>query len=415
MRTEVSNTEHVADPGAELSGLEQLYYMLDVNAPTHACVVIEVEGEASIDEWRAAIAGVVNRSPLLSCRIVRNSAGLLVFEPFSAIPLPFHVSSGDPREWQRVMAEELSTRIPLERGPLFRATLLHGPGRATLLLSLSHCIVDGRSALALLRDVLRTLTGEPLGPPSIECSIDSLLVAATARAWQPPSAPVPAVQPKPTHSSPEASVHLEANSFDEQLMARLRLRAREEGSTVHGALKAALMRVFGRDAPASGSVTSGIDVRPILAPGQEGLRPVISSCTVKLENEGFSFWDFARRIKEVFRQENRLEAIAALQTMLGELCAACPTPELIHEHLIRKSEGTEILLTNLGVLSIPLSYGAGSIKLKSFWASMHPSFQNGHFLCCATVDGRMQMLYTAYRPLPDLFSKLQAELQAAVL
>jgi NRPS condensation-like uncharacterized protein len=411
MRTEVSSTEHVADPGAELSGLEQLYYILDVNAPTHACVVIEVEGEASIDQWRAAIAGVVSRSPLLSCRIVRNSAGLLVFEPFSAMPLPFRVSSGDPREWQRVMAEELSTRIPLEHGPLFRATLLHGSGRATLLLSLSHCIVDGRSALALFRDVLRTLTGEPLGPPSIERSIDSLLVSATARAWQPPSAPVPAVQPKPTHSSPEASVHLEASSFDEQLMARLRLRAREEGSTVHGALKAALMRVLGKDST-SGSVTSGIDVRPILSQGQEGLRPVISSCTLKLENAGLSFWDAARRIKEVFRQENRLEAIAALQTMLGELCA---TPEHIHERFTRKSEEPEILLTNLGVLSIPLSYGAGSIKLKSFWASMRPAFQNGHFLCCATVDGRLQMLYTAYTPLPDLFSKLQAELQAAVL
>jgi hypothetical protein len=142
---------------------------------------------------------------------------------------------------------------------------------------------------------------------------------------------------------------------------------------------------------------------------------VISSCSVKLENEGFSFWDFARRIKEVFRRENRLEAIAELQTMVGELCTACPTPELIRERLIKKSEEPDILLTNLGVLSIPLSYGAGSIKLKSFWGSMHPASQDGHFICCATVGGRLQMLYTASRPLPDLFSKLQAELQAAVL
>jgi NRPS condensation-like uncharacterized protein len=411
MRTEVSTADHVAVPGEELSGLEQLYYILDVNA----CVAIEVEGEASVDQWRAAIAKVASRAPLLSCRIVRNSTGLLVFESLSDVPLPFHVSSVDPREWRMVMAEEVSTRIPLGCGPLFRATLLHGPGRATLLLSLSHCIVDGRSALALLRDVLHTLVREPLGPPAIDRSIDSLLVAATARAWQPPSAPISAVQPRSTHANPEGSVHLEANCLDEKFMARLRVRAREEGTTVHGAISAALLTGFSRDVPGSGSLTSGIDVRPVLAPGQEGLRPVISSCTVRPGNECFSFWELARRIKAVFRRETTLEAIAELQSMVGEICTAHPTPELLRERLTRTFEGPEILLTNLGVLSIPLSYGAGSIKLKSFWGSMHPASQDGHFICCATVGGRLQMLYTASRPLPDLFSKLQAELQAAVL
>jgi NRPS condensation-like uncharacterized protein len=412
---EVSNTEPTANPEAELSGLEQIYYMLDVNAPTNACVVVEVEGKTSVEQWRAAVVKVASRAPVLSSRIVRNPAGLLAFELLSTISLPFHVVSGDLDGWLQIMKKEISTRIHLGRGPLFRATLLHSSSRAVFLLSISHCIADGRSAVALLRDILRTLVNEPLGPPYIVRSIDSLLVEATAGKWRPPLAQVPIVESKPIVSNPEAPVHLAVSCFDEQLMTRLRDRARAEKATVHGALNAALVQVFVRDVATSGSLTSGIDVRPILAFGQEGLRPVISSCTVKFANDDLPFWEIARRIKEALRQENRLEAIVALYEKVGEFCVTCPTPELIRERLIGKSDEPEILLTNLGVLPIPLSYGADSIKLKGFWASIHPASQNMHFLCCATINGRLQISYTASIPVSDLFNKLQAKFLAAML
>jgi len=417
MTTDVLYTTHATDTAEVLSGLEKFYYMMDANTPTHPCIAIEVDGEISIDQWHVGIAKVASRSPVLFSRIVRNRGGLLVFEPISDTSLPFHVVSGDPSEWQRVMAEEVSTRIQLERGPLFRATLLHDSHRATLLLSLSHCVADGRSVLALIRDVLCTFADEPLGLPSAERSIDSLLTEATAGTWKPTLAPVYTLQSDMTPSNHEALLHLETHCFDEHLMAKLKVRAKEERATIHGAIHAALARLLGSDGiPPSGFVTSGIDVRPTLAPGEEGLRPLISSCTIKLVNERrLSFWDYARATKEVLRQQNRLEAILALHTKVAELCAAYPTPERLREYLIPKSKEPEILLTNLGVFPIPVSYGGGSIRLKSFWASINPTHPNTHFLCCSTVDGRMQVLYTSFTPLPALFDKIQNEFLAAII
>lgn len=415
MRTETSNTVRVAYQETKLSGLEQIYYAFDAVAPINPCTIIEVEGETTIDQWRAATAKIISRAPVLSCRIVRNPSGHLIFEPLPAMPLPFHVSSRDPNEWQCVTAEEMSTRIDLERGPLFRVTLLHSPSRATLLLTMSHCVVDGKSVLVFFRDILRALAGEPLGPPAVERSMDSLLIDATGGRWQPWSIPMPAVQRESPRPISENPLHLEAICFNEQITSELKVRARRERTTLHGALCAALTRVFCKDVSAHMFLTSAMDVRPILSSGQAGMRPVISSSTVKIVNENFLFWDFAKRAREFVRRSNSVEAIAALYSKIGEVCTACPTQELIPEKLTGKVDGPEIQLSNLGVLPIPLNYGdTGSIKLKGFWAAMHPGSPNGHFLFCSTVHGQLQMFYTACQPEHNMASKLRAELEEAV-
>lgn len=398
------------DSETELSGLEQIYYMFDASTPTHVCLAIEVEGATSIEQWRTAVSKVADRTPLLSSRIVRNTAGQLVFQGPSDIALPFHVSPEDPRNWIRAMASEVFARIPMESGPLFRATLLCDSTRATLLLSLSHCIVDGRSAPALIRDILLSLAGEHLGSPSPECSLYSLLENATSGNWYPKSPRVSSAWPVLAPPPPQAVLHMEADTFDVELTTKLRTRARNESSTVHGALQAALLRLFGMDAV----VTSGIDVRSILGASQEGLRPIISSFAIRAGQTISSFWDCARNTSQALHETIRLEAIADVYTKLEEFRGIGLTPGYIRDFKLRLGPAPEILLSNLGLLPIPLSYGDGSIRLKGFWGSTYPSTRNTHFLCCSTVDGSLQLFYTAQKQLPELFERLRMELTAAI-
>src|SRR5262249_50216032 len=159
-----------------------------------------------------------------------------------AAPIPLRIVNDDPaRRWEAEVAEELATPFDSGRAPLIRAVLIQRAADAAFILVAHHSIADGLSLAYALRDTLDALAGRPLAPLARLPSQDDMIGASETLTDIPepdqPRAPVPAVYRPRDKARPT----LKAVRLSPDLTARMRERARREGTTVHGALCAALV------------------------------------------------------------------------------------------------------------------------------------------------------------------------------
>src|SRR5262249_35808094 len=134
------------------------------------------------------------------------------------------------------------------------------------------------------------------------------------------------------------------------LTSSIRARARQEGSTVHGALCAALVlasrEVF---APWRGSpppVFSPLQPRPVLDAG-ESCGVFLGATTSVFDRQATDFWDIARdtRIGVAANKtsENIAAQVAAFRRVVGNGAEVAMVAEFV-----AKVFASEVLLTNLG-------------------------------------------------------------------
>jgi hypothetical protein len=159
-------------------------------------------------------------------------------------PIPLRVVHGDPQSrWEAEVAEELATPFDPRHAPLVRAVLIHATDNAAFTLVAHHAIADGMSLAYAVRDTLRALSGAVLEPlpstPSLEEMLwvdgaASGLIVADGR--QPEALPG---NPGIYRPRDKARPQVRGLCLTPTLTASLRDRARQETTTVHGALCAA--------------------------------------------------------------------------------------------------------------------------------------------------------------------------------
>jgi hypothetical protein len=199
------------------------------------------------------------------------------------------------------------------------------------------------------------------------------------------------------------------------LPAKLRQRAQQEGTTVHGALCAALV-LAGRQAVGEWidnpvRVLSPIDIRNLIGMGEHcGL--FISAATVPFRPDApTDFWALARFAK---RQ------LAGAQTPAGVSPVIHAMQQAISKGLDVETASQfaahgfahEAVLTNLG--NIRYQTGFGKFKLEALWGpAVVGGFEGERTIGAVTLNGSLHLLHTSHTPAPFLFERMEHALLTA--
>jgi hypothetical protein len=398
-----------------LDGLEKAFWLLDQHRPTHFVVTGEIRGMTTVESWAGAMDATGRRLPQLARRIV-NRGGQPAFVPVEPHGIPLLVVHGDCDRWASHVEQELHTPFDTANDPLVRARVLHEQDRAVLMLVLHHSLGDGASAVWLLRDVLRTLAGIPVVHAddlrSLEQSVDDAGWEARA---------IPDLFTDGTRSPPgfRPTTHSDASVVTRMLSRaasrRLRDTARSERATVHGALAAAAARAHQSLSRASDfppRVFSPIDARRRLLGGAEHLGVHVNALTVRLDALSGSFWEDARQYSDAIGRFNSLDVLAGGIRAVREAVSPVKSPAEMAggwAHVF----GAEILLTNLGVLDVPTSYG--SLTLASVWGpAVSTGIESEQTLGALGFDGRLHLVHTSFQPVDHFLDEVVGTIELAL-
>ncbi|MBB5625780.1 non-ribosomal peptide synthetase [Sphaerisporangium krabiense] len=129
----------------------------------HLQTVYHLSGEVDAARMRAAAQALLKRHPNLRVAFVEDELGDTVQIVVDGVELPWkQLDLGDLAEaardeaFRRFLAEDEAARFAPGTAPLLRMTLVRlGPGRAALVLTVHHVLVDGWSEHVLGRDLVK--------------------------------------------------------------------------------------------------------------------------------------------------------------------------------------------------------------------------------------------------------------------
>ena len=403
-----------------LGSLEHLFWLLDQASPRHFSLAAQIEGPTTVGDWRVALDHVQRRHPFFSVCIEKDKNSNPQFRQVLDKPIPLRVVRvGAPQpNWLTELQREVATPFDPELAPLVRAVLMHEPHRATLILTAHHSIADGLSLTFAIRDTLLALSGNPRDPLLVTPSTESMLDSAD-------SSPIDLASTSEGNGIEETrpSVFCSQNglmpcvrglSLSVELTVKLRKRAQQEETTVHGALCAALV-LAGRQAIGEWEdkpvrLLSPIDIRKLLGIGEHcGL--FISAASVSFKPNGeTAFWELARFAK---RQ------LAGAQTGDGVTSAIHAIQQAVSKglgveaamQLAAHGFAYEAVVSNLGNLRYETTFG--EFKLKALWGpAIGGSVEGGRTIGVVTVNETLHLLHTSYAPVPFLLERIEKVLLA---
>jgi hypothetical protein len=190
------------------------------------------------------------------------------------------------------------------------------------------------------------------------------------------------------------------------LTSKIRDRARREGTTVHGTLCAALVltsrQVFTewRDRPVR--IMSPINVRPLVDAG-ESCGVFVSATTSVFDGEAKEFWDLARDARNSIAANQTSEhvttGLAAFRQVVGNGAEVATAAELGAQVF-----ASEVMVTNLGILSFDRQFGPVTLKAL-FGPAVLTGFEGQQTIGVATVNGALCLLHTGHTPHDELLEK----------
>jgi NRPS condensation-like uncharacterized protein len=434
-----------------LGPLERWYWIADRFSPLNVIARTQVRGRLPVSLLRRALDELQDRHPLLSVAIRADQAGMdpwFVPQP-GAIPLRSrHLEAGSGVKlaaWWEVEVDERELHDPIDvhRGPLARAVVLsraapNGMGEQVhdVLLTISHCIADGTTALALLEEWLQhaawldgavpasaAVPGPAAWPvrPAPEALFprrhQGLPGAANAIArqvrdqvnWRRVRARrVAASQPVPSEQRRTRLLH---RSLSPAQLDALTRACKREGATVHGALAAAMIAAVAEEAGAAqlehyviGSpVDFRSELRPEVSPREMGSY-VATLPSYVAYRPGESLWRTAREVSrdlERRRRDGDHFATVNLLGLVGPETAATSGPFL--QRVESRGPGN-LCLSNVGRYDFPAHVGPWQVSGAQFVAGVSVS---GYVV--ATVNTSHDHLHWNFTYVEDIVSRPRAE------
>jgi hypothetical protein len=408
-------TEPAQDAIRSLGSLEHLFWLFDQNRPCHFAVMALISGGTSRRDWRRALDRLQKRHPILSVCIDGEPATVPSFRQADATPIPLRIVEDEPELlWEAEVGKELATPFNPNRAPLIRAVLIQGARDAAFLLVAHHSIADGLSLAYALRDTLDALAGRSLPPLPWVPSQDDMMNVSESLVDGQEQDQAGAARPAIYRPHDNARPTVKGLRLSRGLTSSIRDRARQEGTTVHGALCAALVlasrEVFAawREIPLR--IFSPINARPLLDAGEScGL--FLGATTSMFDRQAMDFWDIARDATIGVAANKTNEKIAArlatLRRVVGDGADVATGAELV-----AKVFAGEILLTNLGDLSFDRQFGP--VRLEAmFGPAVLTGLEGQQTIGVATVNGALCLLQTSHTPVEGLLEKAQSVLAQA--
>jgi len=397
-----------------LTGIERWHWLFDRAAPMNVVFVARVEGRIDTSRLQSALAATAFHYPTLTARIEPAR------RPFFAATdeqVPVRVLPWSAGAWREQAVEQANLRIPAAAGPLARVLVLDGAPHSDLLFSFNQAMADGLSGAQLLDEILTVYGGgarpalpapEVLAPP-----LDGILgprfaaLATTLREIPvmrrlTPLEAAQQVAPEQRHTA-LLDVQLQA-SFT-HAVAR---RAAEHGTSVHGALAAALLLAIGAELRGTNHArrdelgcATVLDLRrrTDLPPALVGtlLSRVVSAHSIHYDT---LFWDLAAEVSSNLRQATASGAAYAYARMkeskaIGVRDSALP-------RRVRRSERfnrAAVVVNNLGRIEIVPRYGDVVVKRLGFLMSANAYVGSSLVLSAATLEDTTCLNFTFAEPL----------------
>jgi hypothetical protein len=381
-----------------------MLWLVDRLVRVNFIMVAEITGPLTEAGLRAGLDAAQARHPLLQVRISEEGRNRGVFRSTPGAPIPLRVLDAPAEAWVAEAENELRTLFPTGTAPLARALWLrHDNNHSTLLLTFHHSIGDATAGTYLIRDVLRSVSQASRGEAT---ALVPLVPRASIEAHSPAWSRSPkavwqylrftarllidmlfhgkprAVVDRPEIPLAERRVHILPRRIEGDLLQRLVARCRAEGTTVHGALNAAMGLALAQDLRAEQAVplclSSPVNLRKQMEPpvGEDVGLFVSMAPTFHRIGPRTSFWDLAREVRsELTGVLTRGEPFSVLPTLarLGlvlERFFSGPraTERWLHRlaPLIIDASG----ITNLGIVDIETRMGELSIASVHFSASL---------------------------------------------
>src|ERR1700720_599178 len=320
----------------------------------------------------------------------------------------------------KVGKTELSTPFPVEDALLVRAVLLHEAHRATILLTVHHSIADGLSVALIVRDILESLSGEPLEalavPQPQEDLYPSPTIQSTELGSEAPEEPAPPSAPGTLLKRDRSLLRVRGLRLPAELSDRLRERSRREGTTLHGALAAALV-FSGRDIQrewreAPVRVISPVNNRTILGRGDDCALSIIFPIGSYNPKSASQFWEIARSVRDDLANVRTPGGLSAVLRGFEQLISSKPGVQGIAQFELQVC-ACEMMVSNLGVL--PFEVDFGDLRLEALWGpSVFVGIEGEQMIGAATVRGAIHLLHSSYTPIASLLETTEQVLRVAV-
>jgi Condensation domain len=394
-----------------LGTMERTLWLLDHTHPTHFALAAEIEGPTRLAAWRSALDAVQLRHPFFSVCIEEDGNANWSFRRVAGTQIPLRVvnTKNATSRWEREIETELATRFDARQAPLIRAVLLHQPDKSILIFSAHHSIGDGLSMAFAIRDVLQALSGERLDSLPPLASMEELL-------GMPQTQPARRVLETSSGSIEKNVVEaprVKGLRLSPELTSKLLGRSRQEETTLHGALCAALV-LAGRQLFSTWNnpvrIHSAIDARRLLHLGDNYMQLSFGGIVAVNPDAMLGFWDIARFMKSGLAVTRSLPSMIAGLGALNDLLLQGLDPHTF-SRIARESYAHEATLTNLG--SLPFNTSFQSLKLTSLWGPAIDLDGVGQTIGAATTNGSLCLLYTSSAPAPPLLEVMQQAMVAA--
>jgi hypothetical protein len=400
-QAESGNTTRLRD----LDAFEEFFWLVEQSVNVSHAVVVEVKGATTIGQWQDALEAVQIRYPLLCVSIRKIPGRRPFFEKRHGTSMPLRMASlTDSLVLEDEMEKELQRSFGDGSGPLTRATLFHAHDRSVVMFATHHSSLDGKSHLLLVEDLLAAVAGEELGAPlEVQPGLGQLL-----------GLPAPAEYGKTLKGGSVAPGEENRVAMSRVRVWRLQLsvgetdvllrRAKEERTTVHAALVAALTLAGKRYSEAwnVGPVrcVSPIDMRKSLKIADAaGLLIGTHHASVPTP-DGASFWDIARAVRE-----DMLPAQSAdgAQPFLGALSKMVADEHRAHDLYTSVLNGPlvhELLVTNYAAYRARTEYGG--LKIENLFTGSPALRGSVQKVSVLTVNGRLGMTLVSQDVFPTL-------------
>jgi hypothetical protein len=389
--------------------------------------IARVQGFVAVDVLRTAIDLLQKRHPLLQVHLQElDSSFYFCADGTVAIPLKI-IDRQHDRQWLEIAEDELSQKFAGEFEPLCRITLLQSPeqlDRYELIVTFHHAIADGISALHFMHELLSfcqqleagtpisSMESLPLLPP-LEQLLEKFLLEPD-RVTPSQTSPPPALLIEQTAPVDLRQTRLIPHEFDRELTLQLKSRCRDEQTTVHGALCAAMLLAYTRQLsspePVLASCGSNVNLRGSCIPVVESSHLgcfVAAVTTVHQISLDANFWELARECQTTIHQLID-DKVPHHQVSNPDLVNKYQPSFLAQLAAHNMGRTTTTHVSNLGQFDFTKS--SGSVRLESFhFATGQHLVGTGFWLGAVTIDRKLCCTFTYIDP---LISKNTAKLLA---
>ena len=389
----------------DLDAFEEFLWLVEQSVNVSHAVVVEVNGSTTIGQWKNALDAIQIRYPLLSASILKAPGTRPFFEKTRDVSMPLRIAPLlDSLVLEEEMEKELQRSFGDGSGPLTRATLFHGRDRSVVMFATHHSSMDGKSHLLLIQDLLAYVAGEDLGDPlEVQPGLGQLL-GLPAPAEYVKKLEGRSVAPEDGTRVELPNVHLHRLQLGVEETELLLERAREERTTVHAALVAALTMAGKRFSEewnaAPVRCMSPIDMRRTLGiPDAIGVL-ISSHHAPVLTPEGASLWDIARTVRKDMLSAQSAYGARHLLGALSSMVAEEHNAQDLYQYVLKGPSVHELMVTNYAGYQVRTEYG--DLKIENLFTgspSIIPDLQKVSVL---TVNGRLGMTLVARHVFPTL-------------